>query len=313
MLGRCDQLRDWLVYHRAVGLYPLIACTIAYVIAATTRDPTRLTSSTRAYSQSLWCGGSDWACCRQLASARGCTGVVALFPHILKVCRSAEACGATGFDTKGNMWFAMGANELFECEGATRSASWLNVWLASLPAAVLWGGGTAAGEIPPYWISYMAAKAGKENEELAELEHESTSKMTSIQKNIHDWKVWMIEFMKKHGFWGLVAMSAWPNAAFDLCGICCGTFMMPLAFFGATFLGKGLIKAPCQGRCSPPCSARVHETLRSRRWLASSRRRGALRVSHQGGGEGDGQNRRFKGNQGGGGEEGTRAAAGGGE
>jgi hypothetical protein len=52
-----------------------------------------------------------------------------------------------------------------------------------------------------------------------------------------------IEFMKKHGFWGLVAMSAWPNAAFDLCGICCGTFMMPFwQFFGATFVGKGLIK-----------------------------------------------------------------------
>ena len=74
---------------------------------------------------------------------------------------------------------------------------------------------------PPY------AEAGKENEELLELESESTSKMTALQKNIHDWKVWMIEFMKKHGFWGLVAMSAWPNAAFDLCGICCGTFMMP--------------------------------------------------------------------------------------
>jgi hypothetical protein len=58
----------------------------------------------------------------------------------------------------------------------------------------------------------------------------------------------MIAFMKTHGFWGLVAMAAWPNAAFDLCGICCGTFMMPFwQFFGATFVGKGLIKAPAQG------------------------------------------------------------------
>ena len=240
---------DWLVHHRAVGLYPLLACTIAYVIAANVPGPhTPYVVHSRILAEFVvWWFGLGVLSSIGLGTGMH-SGLLFLFPHILKVCRSAEACGATGFDTKGNMWFAMGANELFECEGATRSASWLNVWLASLPAAVLWGGGTAAGEIPPYWISYMAAKAGKENEELAELEHESTSKMTSIQKNIHDWKVWMIEFMKKHGFWGLVAMSAWPNAAFDLCGICCGTFMMPFwHFFGATFLGKGLIKAPCQG------------------------------------------------------------------
>ena len=62
--------------------------------------------------------------------------------------------GATGFDTRGNMWFAMSAEQLFECSagGAGESStSWLNVWLAVVPASVLWGGGTAAGEIPPYW------------------------------------------------------------------------------------------------------------------------------------------------------------------
>ena len=122
------------------------------------------------------------------------------------------------------------------------------MWLAVLPACVLWGGGTAAGEIPPYWISFLAAKAGEENDELLELETEDRSAMNAVKKNIHEWKVWMIGFMKTHGFWGLVAMAAWPNAAFDLCGICCGTFMMPFwHFFGATFIGKALMKAPAQG------------------------------------------------------------------
>lgn len=38
-------------------------------------------------------------------------------------------------------------------------------------------------------------------------------------------------------------MAAWPNAAFDLCGICCGHFLMPFwEFFLATWIGKGLIK-----------------------------------------------------------------------
>lgn len=57
----------------------------------------------------------------------------------------------------------------------------------------------------------------------------------------------MIAVLERSGFWGLVAMASWPNAAFDLCGICCGNFGMPFwTFFGATALGKGLIKAPMQ-------------------------------------------------------------------
>ena len=34
-------------------------------------------------------------------------------------------------------------------------------------AALLWGGGTAAGEIPPYAVAYAAAKAGEANSELS--------------------------------------------------------------------------------------------------------------------------------------------------
>ena len=35
----------------------------------------------------------------------------------------------------------------------------------------------------------------------------------------------------------------WPNVAFDLCGICCGHFLMPFwTFFGATFIGKAVIR-----------------------------------------------------------------------
>lgn len=42
-------------------------------------------------------------------------------------------------------------------------------------------------------------------------------------------------------------MSAWPNMAFDLCGICCGHFLMPFwTFLGATLLGKAVIKSNLQ-------------------------------------------------------------------
>ena len=47
----------------------------------------------------------------------------------------------------------------------------------------------------------------------------------------------------RHGFWGIFLLAAWPNALFDLCGICCGHFQMPFwQFFGATFCGKALVK-----------------------------------------------------------------------
>ena len=56
-------------------------------------------------------------------------------------------------------------------------------------------------------------------------------------------KVWMIEFLRKHGFMGVLLMAAWPNAAFDMCGIACGHLGVPFAvFFGATFIGKAMIK-----------------------------------------------------------------------
>ena len=42
-------------------------------------------------------------------------------------------------------------------------------------------------------------------------------------------------------------MAAWPNAAFDLCGICCGHFQMPFwTFFGAVLAGKAGVKASSQ-------------------------------------------------------------------
>lgn len=39
--------------------------------------------------------------------------------------------------------------------------------------AMLWGAGTALGEVPPYLLSYSAAVAGKKSEALAEIEEVS--------------------------------------------------------------------------------------------------------------------------------------------
>jgi hypothetical protein len=32
----------------------------------------------------------------------------------------------------------------------------------------------------------------------------------------------MMSFIKERGFVGIFLLASWPNAAFDLCGMCCG-------------------------------------------------------------------------------------------
>lgn len=56
-------------------------------------------------------------------------------------------------------------------------------------------------------------------------------------------KIKMIQLIQRFGFWGVFAFSAYPNALFDVCGMCCGYSLMPFwTFFGATFAGKALVK-----------------------------------------------------------------------
>jgi hypothetical protein len=77
----------------------------------------------------------------------------------------------------------------------------------------------------------------------------------------------MIDFMQAWGWWGVFAMAAWPNAAFDLCGICCGAFRMPFwTFFTAVVAGKAVVKVTGQAvACilffSPTYQARATETV----------------------------------------------------
>lgn len=73
---------------------------------------------------------------------------------------------------------------------------------------------------------------------------------------------WMMGVIKTHGFLGILMLASWPNAAFDLCGICCGHFQMPFwQFFGATFIGKALLKVSVLWALDP--SGQWHALLRT--------------------------------------------------
>eukprot|EP01095_Lingulamoeba_sp_RSL-Kostka_P017422 TRINITY_DN9028_c0_g1_i2.p1 TRINITY_DN9028_c0_g1~~TRINITY_DN9028_c0_g1_i2.p1 ORF type:complete len:410 (-),score=112.44 TRINITY_DN9028_c0_g1_i2:144-1373(-) len=175
------------------------------------------------------------------------TGVLFLFPHIFKVCLATYECNNTNFESRMDMWFR-NPPDLFVCveKSENEDADFFDVLIKVALPVILWGAGTAIGEIPPYYVSYAAALAGKKNKEFEDMIGDKDKKKSKW--DIFGWmKDWMIDFLKSHGFIGVLLMSAWPNMAFDLCGMCCGTFLMPFwSFFGATFIGKALIKGPSQ-------------------------------------------------------------------
>ncbi|EQC37587.1 hypothetical protein SDRG_05183 [Saprolegnia diclina VS20] len=169
------------------------------------------------------------------------SGILFLFPHIFLVVQGAEICQSLDFDTFHHTWFrSFEAN----CASvpASSSVTFAKIFLKVFLPSMLWGAGTAMGEIPPYALSRAARLAGQRNEEFEEIA-ESSSEYNVMNRM----KDWMIGFLQRHGFWGVLLMSAWPNMAFDLCGICCGHFLMPFwTFFGATLIGKALIKVNMQ-------------------------------------------------------------------
>jgi len=118
---------------------------------------------------------------------------------------------------------------------------------------VVWGVGTALGELPPYLVSYSASVAGVKDEEFEELlnavegKPKGSGPLAVALGAFHRLERFMIDFLQHHGFWGVLLMASYPNALFDMCGLCCGHFQMPMwSFLAATIIGKGLIKAPMQ-------------------------------------------------------------------
>ena len=66
-------------------------------------------------------------------------------------------------------------------------------------AAVLWGAGTALGEIPPYAFSYHAAKAGIRNEEIDRMFGSQQTQGTGaglVAGFVNGMKAWMMKFIQ---------------------------------------------------------------------------------------------------------------------
>jgi hypothetical protein len=171
------------------------------------------------------------------------TGVLFMFPHIIKVCLTAETCGTTNFESFSAIWFRA-SDTLFMCpDNMTGSlpATYFGILKLVIVPSFLQSAGTAIGEIPPYWLTKAARQAeiqaGERVGVPVELETQSQYAFVNTVKS------WLFQFLGTHGFLGVFLMASWPNFAFDLCGICCGHFLMPFwTFFGATLIGKAFIR-----------------------------------------------------------------------
>lgn len=167
------------------------------------------------------------------------SGIMFLFPHVMQVVAAAEGCGTTtGLVT----WYQHPCKLDCHTTSGPKDGSTVTVfrlWALVTVQCMLWGLGTGIGELPPYLVSKAARLAGhKDSDFHAELE-EARGRTDLFSRM----KIWTIEFTEKHGFLGVFLLASWPNAAFDMCGMCCGYVLMPFwTFFIATCMGKGMVK-----------------------------------------------------------------------
>lgn len=123
--------------------------------------------------------------------------------------------------------------------------TFLGILFKVLPACFLWGAGTAIGELPPYFVSRQARLSGQKLEELDELEDED--KGLKVPSALDKVKLILFHALQRWGFWAIVICASVPNPLFDLAGITCGHFLIPFwTFFGATFIGKAVVKVQIQ-------------------------------------------------------------------
>ena len=117
---------------------------------------------------------------------------------------AADEFGSLNFDSAHDMWFQNPTFELRADAGGVGDVpvTFWNTYLKVYTPCILWGIGTAFGEIPPYALSYANAAAGKEDEQFKELTAEAGGGSSLYNRMMQ----WMIDFMRRHGFIGVFLM-----------------------------------------------------------------------------------------------------------
>jgi hypothetical protein len=173
------------------------------------------------------------------------TFVLYLGPLIAKATIAATECNSTDFALYGPERFICPPENSIPTDAAVAIGFWAILYKVQFEA-LMWGIGTAIGELPPYFVARAARLSGESLRELeaAEEEEEGEGLLASAMRRI---KPLMYSILGNLGFFGILLFASVPNPLFDLAGITCGHFLVPFtSFFGATLIGKAFIKAHIQ-------------------------------------------------------------------
>ena len=195
------------------------------------------------------------------------TFVLYLGPYIAKATLAATECGTLDVPLSGPQAFMCPVST---AHSTAHPVTFIGLLLKVAPAALLWGAGTAIGELPPYFVSRAATLSGQklaELDKLTELDEQShtpassptaassfsasastVSSLPSHQPSLQERvKLLIYHALEQYGFWAILLLASIPNPLFDLAGLACGHFLIPFAtFFSATVLGKAVVKAQIQ-------------------------------------------------------------------
>ncbi|XP_039055909.1 vacuole membrane protein KMS1-like isoform X2 [Hibiscus syriacus] len=188
------------------------------------------------------------------------TFVLYLGPHIALFTIKAMQCGrvdlkSAPYDTiqlkRGPSWLDKSCEEFGPPLFSTSHGS--RVPLSSiLPQvqmeAILWGIGTALGELPPYFISRAASESGRKFDAMEELDASSLEEESGvIATYLKKIERWLLSHSQHLNFFTILVLASVPNPLFDLAGIMCGQFGIPFwEFFLSTLIGKAFIKTYIQ-------------------------------------------------------------------
>ncbi|XP_057468425.1 vacuole membrane protein KMS1-like [Actinidia eriantha] len=187
------------------------------------------------------------------------TFVLYLGPHIALFTIKATQCGrvdikSAPYDTiqwkKGPSWLdkdctVFGPSLFSSLHGSRVPLS--SILPQVQMEAILWGLGTALGELPPYFISRAASISGGKLDAIKELDANSKEDNGAITTHLNQIKRWFLSHSQYLNFFTILVLASVPNPLFDLAGIMCGQFGIPFwKFFLATMIGKAIIKTHIQ-------------------------------------------------------------------
>lgn len=161
------------------------------------------------------------------------TFVLFLAPHIAAVTMAAHSCRSLDFPEPPY------PDEII-CPDTNPNAevAYMEIMYKIALDSFMWGLGTAIGELPPYLAARLRARA---------MGRKFAGDSLSSESDIASWELRMIRVIRRVGFFGILLCAAIPNPLFDAAGVASGIAQVPfLSFFGATLIGKAIIKVSLQ-------------------------------------------------------------------